>query len=186
MTLLSKLLQREPSPHFTEVSDEECTVRHTAKSAQPWGEVSAAAITLGSGVTRSLVPKEPRLFIFGWAMPYCSIKQLLANWIPTFLLLVFNLAESTKQCSILKERKILFVSRLNNLSESLKPKPFLFFQYLRQEPQNSEDADYSQLSHDQQSQLLSKDDPNGMVCSKTGHTTPYVSWRSTRRLHCCP
>lgn len=65
LSLLSRLLQREPSPHFTKVPDDVCAMRHTAKSAQPLGVVSAAAIMLSSGVTHLCVPKEHDLFIFG-------------------------------------------------------------------------------------------------------------------------
>lgn len=62
----------------------------------------------------------------------------------------------------MKESKVSFISKLNNLSERLKPKHFLFFQYLKQDQTELRNSDYSQLSHDQQSQILSKDDPSGI------------------------
>lgn len=51
----------------------------------------------------------------------------------------------------MREGKVSFISKLNNLPERLKPKYFLFFQYLKQEQTELRNSDYSQLSHDQQS-----------------------------------
>lgn len=51
----------------------------------------------------------------------------------------------------MKESKVSFILKLNNLSERLKPKHFLLFQYLKQEQTELRNSDYSQLSHEQQS-----------------------------------
>lgn len=51
----------------------------------------------------------------------------------------------------MKESKVSFISKLNYLSERLKPKHFLFFQYLKQEQTELRNSDYFWLSQDQQS-----------------------------------
>lgn len=102
------------------------------QSAQPLGVVPAAAIALCSGVTHSRVPKEPNLFISGWAMHFCSIQHCFWQTGTTHFHYWSVIYQKSKQCSA-KESKVSFISKWNNLSETLKPKHFLVFQYLKQE-----------------------------------------------------